>query len=160
GKSQLYEGGIRVPLIVRWPARMAGGRTSDAPTMNTDFYPTLLAAAGMKADPGQKQDGVSVLPTWENPESGPKREFLAWHYPLDRPHFLGGVSAGAIRSGHWKLIERFDTSENELFHLTDDPSEANNVAAQNPEVVSRLKKKLAAWRREMGTSIPKNQEVP
>ncbi len=154
GKSQLYEGGIRVPLIVRWPARIKGQGVSDIPTMNTDFYPTLLGAAGIRTAPDQILDGVSMQPTWENPSVRPEREFLAWHYPLDKPHFLGGVSAGAIRLDHWKLIEKFRSGEDQLFHLGHDPSESKNVASQNPETVALLKKKLAAWRTDVGAKIP------
>ncbi len=154
GKSQLYEGGIRVPLIVRWPGRVAKGKVSATPTTNPDFYPTLLEAAGIEPDPQQTLDGVSILATWENPASQPERDFLAWHYPLDRPHFLGGVSSGAIRSRDWKLIEHFDTGENELYSLEDDPSEKNNLAAENSKVVADLKRKLGAWRESVGARMP------
>ena len=156
GKSQLYEGGIRVPLIVRWPERIDGGRVSDIPSINTDFYPTLLAAAGIQSDPGQALDGVSMLATWEDPSARPEREFLTWHYPLEKPHFLGGVSAGAIRVGRWKLIENFVSGEDELFDLKTDPSETRNIAPENPETVASLKKKLEAWRTSVGTRSPKN----
>ena len=162
GKSQLYEGGIRVPLIVRWPSHIEGGKVSDTPTVNTDFYPTLLAAARVQADSAQPMDGSSILSTWKDPDGEPEREFLAWHYPLKKPHFLGGVSAGAIRFGNWKLIEKFESGEDELFHLSDDPSESRNVASQHPETVALLKKKLAAWRRSVGAvkpDAPKSQAV-
>ena len=155
GKSQLYEGGIRVPLIVRWPASIKRGVVTEVPTVNTDFYPTMLAAARIEADPSQVLDGVSTLPTWKDPKAKqPEREFIAWHYPLEKPHFLGGVSAGAMRSGHWKLIEKFESGEDELFHLDDDPSESKNVALENPEIVASLKKKLTAWRRTVGAKTP------
>ena len=84
----------------------------------------------------------------------PDRELLAWHYPLDAPHFLGGVSGGAIRVGDWKLIEQFDTGEDELYSLTDDLSESRNLAGEKPEVVANLKSKLAAWRDQVGARIP------
>ena len=156
GKSQLYEGGIRVPLIVRWPERIDGGRVSDIPSINTDFYPTLLAAAGIQSDPGQALDGVSMLATWEDPSARPEREFLTWHYPLEKPHFLGGVSAGAIRVGRWKLIENFVSGEDELFDLKTDPSETRNIAPENPETVALLKKNNEAWSTTVGTRSPKN----
>ena len=105
GKSQLYEGGIRVPLIVRWPnGKVPAGRVSKQPVVNHDFYPTFLEAADIDPDPAQLLDGVSMLPSLRNPDHAPKREALHWHYPLDKPHFLGGVSGGAIRVGDWKLI--------------------------------------------------------
>ncbi len=154
GKSQLYEGGIRVPLIVRWPAQVAKGAVSAVPTVNTDFYPTLLDAAGVAPDPQQLLDGVSTLANWRNPDAQPDRELLAWHYPLDAPHFLGGVSGGAIRVGDWKLIEQFDTGEDELYSLADDLSETRNLAGEKPEVVASLKSKLAAWRDQVGARTP------
>lgn len=157
GKSQLYEGGIRVPLIVRWPGKVPANTVCDHPTANYDFYPTLLAAAEIDPEPAQKMDGVSTLPTWTNPDSAPDRQELFWHYPLDHPHFLGGVSGGAVRSGNWKLIEKFDEptdSRFELYNLADDPSETRNFAAQAPEKVAFLKNRLATWRAEIGASIP------
>lgn len=154
GKSELYEGGLRVPLIVRWPGTISAGVVCDQPTQNVDFYPTLLAAAEIEPDSEQTLDGVSTLETWKNPAKPISREFLAWHYPLDRPHFLGGVSAGAIRAGDWKLIERFDSAQAQLFSLTEDPSETTDLAAQRPAVVSRLRQQLAAWRDTVGARLP------
>ena len=154
GKSQLYEGGIRVPLIVRWPAQVANDAVSSVPTVNTDFYPTLLEAAGVVSDPRQLLDGVSTLEIWRNPNATLDRDLLAWHYPLDEPHFLGGVSSGAIRFGDWKLIENFDTGDSELYSLSDDSSETRNLAGEHPEVVADLKEKLAAWRDEVGARTP------
>lgn len=153
GKSQLYEGGIRVPLIVRWPKAIPAGRICEQPTQNTDFYPTLLEAADIELDPKQTLDGMSTLATWKNPELPIDRDFLAWHYPLDQPHFLGGVSGGAIRSGHWKLIERFDSGQVELYSLNEDPSETQNLADAETAVVNRLRDRLAGWRRETGARV-------
>ena len=157
GKSQLFEGGIRVPLIVRWPGKVPVGTTCDQLTANYDFYPTLVEAAGLKADPAQTLDGVSTLAAWKNPSTQSVRDTLYWHYPLDQPHFLGGVSSGAIREGDWKLVEYFDEKHNpphELFHLTEDLSEKRNLADKNPDRVSDLKAKLIAWRADIGAHIP------
>ena len=122
-----------MPLIVRWPGgKVPAGKTCDQPVVNHDFYPTLLDAAGIDPDPSQKLDGVSALSTWKNPQAAPKRKALHWHYPLDKPHFLGGVSAGAIRDGDWKLIEYFDPARSERFELFDlgkDPSEMKDLAS-------------------------------
>lgn len=154
GKSQLYEGGIRVPLIVRWPEQVPKGATSEAPTMNTDFYPTLLAAAGIEPDSEQILDGVSTLENWKDPDNDANREFLAWHYPLDGPHFLGGISGGAIRQGDWKLIEHFDSGIDELFSLKNDPSEERNVASEHPKVVTEMKEQLVSWRESVEARSP------
>jgi len=150
GKSELYEGGIRVPLVVAWPGQVPAGSVCQQPTSNVDFYPTLLEVADIEPDPAQTLDGVSTLATWRDPAAAIERDALYWHYPLDKPHFLGGRSAGAIRQGEWKLIEFFDTDEVELYSLVDDPSERNDVAADHPEIVSRLKTKLTDWRRSVG----------
>ena len=158
GKSQLYEGGIRIPLIIRWPdGNIPSGKICRQPVVNHDFYPTLLEAAGIKPDPQQKLDGVSTLATWKNPSTPPNRDSLFWHYPLDRPHFLGGVSSGAIRKGEWKLIEYFDparTEKLELFNLENDPEEKNNLALSKPEKTNSLYKSLKEWRQKTGALIP------
>ena len=144
GKSELYEGGIRVPLIVRWPKMIPAGAVCEQPTQSVDFYPTLLAAAKIKPDPAQTLDGVSTLETWKNPDKPIARAFLAWHYPLDRPHFLGGFSGGAIRAGDWKLIEHFDSGQVQLFSLKDDPGEEVDLAARKPAEAARLRQQLTA----------------
>ena len=154
GKSQLYEGGIRVPLIVRWPGQVPAHSACSKPTMNVDFYPTLLDAARIERDPRQTLDGVSMLATWKSPETETDRTTMCWHYPLDRSHFLGGESSGAIRDGDWKLIEFFETGTTELYSLANDRSEQRNIATEKPEQVVALKAKLAAWREEVGAIIP------
>ena len=146
GKSQLYEGGIRVPLIVRWPGKIPGGKTSSQSTVNVDFYPTLLEAAKIKPDKAQKLDGVSILANWTNPKSRPKRDAIYWHYPLEKPHFLGGTSGGAIQAGDWKLIERFEDGGLELYNLGEDVREKRNLASQRPELAQRMLSEMRVWR--------------
>ena len=154
GKSELYEGGIRVPLIVRWPQAIPAGSVCEQPTQNVDFYPTLLAAADISPDPQQTLDGISTLATWKDPQQPIDRDFLAWHYPLDKPHFLGGISGGAIRTENWKLIEHFDNGEAELYALNDDPGENRNLAAEQPNVVNHLRHQLATWRMDVEARTP------
>lgn len=153
GKSQLYEGGIRVPLIVKWPAKIPAGAESEQPTVSTDFFPTLVDALEIETS-ALPADGVSMLETWQDPNAVPDRDTLFWHYPLDRPHFLGGTSSGAIRQGDWKLIEFFDTGKAELYSLADDPSEAVDVSDSQPELVNRLRQELSDWRRATGATVP------
>lgn len=154
GKSQLYEGGIRVPMIVRWPGQVPAGSSCHEPTMNVDFYPTLLDAAGIEPDTKQTLDGISTLPTWKDARQSTGRDALYWHYPLDRPHFLGGKSSAAVRKGNWKLIEYFDTGKTELYSLDDDLSESTDLSAENPERVTALKSQLATWRRHVDARVP------
>lgn len=154
GKSQLYEGGIRVPLIVRWLNNVPAGTVCDQPTVNMDFYPTLAEAAGIAVDKRQTLDGVSTLATWKQPAAPIERDALFWHYPLDQPHFLGGQSSGAIRVDDWKLIEDFDSGRHELYSLANDPSEARDLSESRPDVAKRLATKLANWRRDVGARVP------
>lgn len=154
GKSELYEGGVRVPLIVRWPNTIPANSQCNQPTQNIDFYPTLLAAAEIEPNPAQKLDGVTTLKTWQNPEHQIDREFLAWHYPLDRPHFLGGISGGALRAGDWKLIQHFDSGDVELYQFDKDPGETTDLANKYPAEAKRLLAQLETWRESVGARIP------
>jgi arylsulfatase A-like enzyme len=114
-----------------------------------------LASAG--PDSKQHIDGVSLVPVLKNPEAPLQRDNLYWHYPLAKPHFLGGHSSGAVRKGDWKLVEYFDADRKELYNLADDISEKNNLASKNPEKVAELQGLLKAWRKDVGAKIPSGQ---
>jgi len=157
GKSTLYEGGIREPLIVYWPGVTGPGRVCHTPVCSVDFYPTLAQAAGARRTPTQAADGVSLLPLLKDAEAHLDRDTFYWHYPLEKSHFLGGRSAGAIRKGDWKLIELFDTGETELYDLAQDPSEQHNLASELPEKKHELLEALHAWQRSVGAAIPEGQ---
>tara|TARA_R110002050_G_scaffold171837_1_gene303948 strand:+ start:19919 stop:21478 length:1560 start_codon:yes stop_codon:yes gene_type:complete len=158
GKSQLYEGGIREPLIISWPKRIPVNKVSDQFTANVDFYPTFLDASGIKPDPKQKLDGISILPVLENAKTKIKRKPFYWHYPLENPHFLGGRSSGAIRNDNWKLIEFFEDQRIELYNIDEDISETNDLSQEYPEVVKELYSQLHAWRKNLKLKLPKNQD--
>jgi arylsulfatase A len=152
GKSTLYEGGVREPLIIWNPAQFAKGALVHEPIVNFDFYPTLMEVVGAKANK-QKLDGISFASVLKNPQATlPARTFY-WHYPLAERHFLGGRSAGSIRKGDWKLIEFFDKNEIQLFNLKADLSEKNDLSARYPHKVKELKQDLAAWRMEVGAKM-------
>jgi arylsulfatase A-like enzyme len=155
GKSTLYEGGIRVPLIVSWPGRIKHHSVCDTPTMNTDLYPTLVQMAAAEIDPAQKMDGVSIVPLLNDPNAALGREALYWHYPLAKPHFLCGRSSGAIRKGHWKLIEFFDDGHLELYNIKDDIGEKNNLADKMPRKVKELHQMLEHWWKSLGARCQK-----
>jgi arylsulfatase A-like enzyme len=142
GKGYLYEGGIRVPLIVRWPGVIAPGRVEHAPVSSVDFFPTLLEMAGVAGRPDL--DGVSLGPLLRGAGSV-KRDALYWHYP----HYSnqGGKPCGAIREGNWKLVQFFEDGRLELYNLAADLSERQNLAQDRPELASQLRDKLKAWRR-------------
>jgi len=157
GKSTLYEGGIREPLLIRWPEVVKAKSVCNTPTCNIDFYPTFLQVIGRKVSRGQHIDGISILPLLKNPKAALGRDTFYWHYPLEKPHFLGGHSAGAIRQGNFKLIEFFDTAQVELYNLADEISEEHNLAAELPKKVSELQKRLAKWRAEVGASCRRDK---
>ncbi|MBT1688510.1 sulfatase-like hydrolase/transferase [Dawidia soli] len=155
GKSMLYEGGVREPLIVWNPTRFAQGSVVHEPIVNFDFYPTLLEGTGAKHR-GQKLDGISLASVLRAPGGSlPARSFY-WHYPLVEPHFLGGRSAGSIRKGDWKLIEFFDKNEVQLFNLKNDPGEQRDLSKAQAAKVTELKQELAAWRTSVGAKIKIN----
>jgi len=158
GKSTLYEGGIREPLLVRWPGVVPSGAVCRTPTVNCDFYPTFCAILDARPDPKQPVDGVSILPILKDPSARLQRDTFYWHYPLAKPHFLGGRSAGAIRQGDWKLIEFFDTGDVELYNLADDPGERNDLARDKPEKAKELLGLLGDWRRSVSAQMPARQE--
>ena len=151
GKGWLYEGGIRVPLIVRHPATDNKEVVIDAPVISTDFFPTLLEWAGLPLRPELHRDGVSWASLLEGHPGKGDRE-LYWHYP----HYHGSswTPGAAVRSGDWKLIVLYETEEHELYNLKDDPYEKNDLAAGEPEIAHRLLAKLEAWQRETGAKLP------
>lgn len=152
GKGWLYEGGIRVPLIIRAPGSTKPGTISEMPIISTDFYPTLLALAGLPLRPKQHLDGIDVASILTGGPVPPRQTFY-WHYP----HYHGSTWApgSAIRDGDWKLIEFLEENTVELYDLKHDVGERTNLAAQNPERVKMLQAKLDAWRSKTGASMPK-----
>jgi arylsulfatase A-like enzyme len=155
GKSTLYEGGIREPLIVHLPGVTPAGAVCNTPVCVVDFYPTFYRVAGVDPDPRQYLDGVSILGLLKNPNASVARDTLYWHYPLAKPHFLGGRSSGAIRKGNWKLIEFFDDGHLELYNLKDDIGEKNNLAEKMPRKTAELYELLKSWRKSANASVPK-----
>jgi arylsulfatase A-like enzyme len=151
GKGWLYEGGIRVPLLIRWPGAAAAGATPDTPVITSDLFPTILEIAGLAPRPEQHCDGVSLAPLIK--QGGTiERTTLYWHYP----HYgnQGGSPGGAIRDGNWKLIEFFEDRHVELFNLRDDPEESNDLAGKMTEKAAALREKLAAWCASVAAEMP------
>jgi arylsulfatase A-like enzyme len=151
GKGWLYEGGVRVPLIVRFPGVVRPGTTSDQPVISTDYFPTILELCGLKQQPQWHRDGISIVPALHRSGSLPNRP-LFWHYP----HYgnQGGVPGGAIRDGDWKLIEFFEDDRVELYNLAADPVERNDLARARPDKARALRQQLAAWRASVGAKMP------
>jgi arylsulfatase A len=151
GKGYLYEGGLREPLLIRWPGVVAAGSVCDTPVVLTDLMPTILSAAGIDASTTVGPlDGVSLAPLLAGQALPPRR--LCWHFPNYTNQ--GGRPAGAIRAGDWKLIEQFEDGSAELFDLANDPGETNNLAPTHPERVDELRRQLQAWRQRTGAQMP------
>ncbi len=149
GKSQLYEGGIRVPLIVRWPGKAGRGRVCKVPVNTVDLCPTFLDLAGATREDRHAIDGESLVPLLKGRQDL-KRDALYWHYPLAKPHFLGGRSSGAIRKGDYKLIAFYETGQTELYNLKADPGERQDLTPTMPGRVLELRKLLEKWRDKVG----------
>ena len=151
GKGWLYEGGIREPMIIKWPGVAKPGATCSVPVISTDFYPTLLEMAGLPPRPKQHLDGVSVVPLLKGGKSL-SRKAIFWHYP--HHHGSGSVPSAAVRAGDWKLIEFYEEQRIELYNLADDIGESRDLAKAKPEKRRELTALLAAWRKQVGAQIP------
>jgi arylsulfatase A-like enzyme len=161
-KGMLYEGGIRVPLIVRWPGRVRAGATQATPVIGTDFYPTLIEIAGGEL-PGSEQvlDGTSFVPLLVSEGEWVPRP-LFWHFPaylqrdasVEPGQPFRTTPASAIRDGEFKLIWYFEDSRAELYDLANDLSETNDLAATVPEKTADLQAQLLAWWAETDAFLP------
>ncbi|MGQ7867765.1 sulfatase [Sunxiuqinia sp. sy24] len=151
GKGYLYEGGIREPLIIRWPGKVKAGSVCSIPVTGTDYYPTLLDLAGLELLPNQHQDGISIKPLLEEKQIEERPVF--WHYP----HYsggLGGRPSGAVRLGDYKLIEFYEDTQVELYDVKNDISEKNDLSEKYPNKTKELKALLYSWRKEVNAQMP------
>lgn len=151
GKGWLYEGGIREPMIVRWPGVVTANSISSYPVISTDFYPTLLDIADIPLNVDQHIDGISMVPVLSGEEIT-NREAIYWHYP----HYgnQGGSPGSAIRDGNYKLIEYFENGDIELYDLNTDIGEIDNLIDIYPEIADSLLSKLSKWRLEVDAQYP------
>jgi arylsulfatase A-like enzyme len=160
GKASVYEGGVRVPLIVHWPGVTRPGSVSDAPVITMDLFPTIVDVAGLGAPgPGEARnaapgDGLSLAPLLRG-RGGLARTELFWHYPHHQHYQLGGATPyGAIRSGDYKLIEFFNDMRVELYDLKSDIGEQHDLAGARPKLAGELRARLHAWREGIGAQMP------
>mgnify|MGYP001564819222 CR=1 FL=1 len=150
GKGWHYEGGVREPLLVKWPGITKAGSVCDAPMISTDYYSTILEIVGAPARPQQHMDGVSLVPLLKG---GTRAERpLFWHYPHYSPQ--GGRPGGVVRLGDYKLIEWFEDMRMELFDVKKDLSEKNDLVATMPNKVKELRDMLHAWRASVDAQMP------
>lgn len=152
GKGWLYEGGIRVPLIISWPGKITPGLTTSQLANSTDFYPTLLDLLGLEQMPDQHVDGLSLAPVLTQKTEQEERS-LFWHFP--HYHGSGNMPSAAIRMGNYKLIQWFEQDSLELFDLQNDLSEQVNLADSLPEKTEELRQQLKQWQAESEARFPK-----
>jgi arylsulfatase A-like enzyme len=154
GKGYLYEGGIRVPLIVTWPQRTKANSINRTPVSSADLFATAVEIAGLKNTTGV--DGVSLLPILTN-RGKLKRDALYWHYPHYSNQSINGghldQPGAAIRQGNYKLIEFYHDNHVELYDLKSDLSERNDLSKARPQVAEKLRHKLAGWRQSVGAQM-------
>jgi len=151
-KSMYYEGGIRVPMIIKAPGLTRAGSECHEPVISTDFYPTMLEITGLPFKPDQHLDGVSLVPLLKGADTL-GRDAIYWHFPLY--HFRGGTPCSAMRAGDYKLIEFFEDNHVELYNLRNDIGENNDLARTNPDKANELRKMLHQWRKDVNAQIPK-----
>lgn len=163
GKGSLYEGGVRVPLIICWPGIVSAGGVCREPVDVADLYPTLLEIAGLSGDKAHnvKLDGQSLTTLLKQPNASLGREALYFHYPH---YYPTTTPVSAIRAGDWKLLEYHEDNRVELYNLREDLGEAKDLAAKQGEKAKNLRARLAEWRRavsaEMPTENPDFQQKP
>ena len=154
GKGWLYEGGIRVSLIVKWPQQMEAGIVNDAPVISTDFYPTILDMLGLSSGT-HITDGISLVPLLTKQGTTRKKipdRPIFWHFPHYSNHGMQSPG-GAVRSGNYKLIEYFENNTVQLFDLSDDPGELTDLSKAQPKKTNELREILHTWRKEINAQI-------
>ena len=150
GKGSCYEGGIRVPLIMRGPGVVQGGECRE-PVFSCDLLPTVLRAVGLSEDVPSPGDGLDITPVLKNPKATLPREALFFHYP----HYYATTSpVSAMRKGRWKLLEYFEDGRTELYDLSQDLGEENDLALAEPELAKALVEQLHAWRKDVKAQEP------
>ncbi len=149
GKGTLYEGGIRIPLLIRWPGKSAG--ESNWLVTSQDFVPTFAELFRDNSLDTTTLDGESLLPLLDNPAAQLRPRSLYWHFPHYYPRM---TPASAMRNGEWKLIHYYEDDRLELFNLHSDPGEQHNLAAERPSVLNRLQQELNQWRTSVGANEP------
>lgn len=154
GKGSAYEGGVRVPMIVKWPGVTPAGSMCREPVIGIDFYPTFLEIAGVKGDARHNQnvDGLSLVSLFKNPKAQLKRDAIYWHYP--HYHAGGDSPYNAVRARDWRLVQFYEDGSEALYNLKDDLHEQTDVSEQNPAMASKLRNQLDNWRIAVGAQMP------
>ena len=153
GKGWLYEGGIRVPLIIKMPGKTKPGLKTKQPVLSTDLYPTILDLLDLPLIPEQHRDGLSLKNILNGEEKNLNRQALYFHLP--HYHHINSMGpSGAIRTGKYKLIEVFETGEVELYDLENDMGENTNLTSSNPLLAKKILSQLHEWQKKSGVDMP------
>lgn len=154
GKGWMMEGGVRVPLLIKYPGVVKAGSRCDIPVITMDFFPTFLELAGLPQEKELHKDGISIAPLLKGKRIGERPLF--WHYP----HYgnQGGVPGSSVLYGQYKLIESLEDFSVQLYDLAVDFSEQYNIAEEYPEIVERLRFMLHGWQKDIGAKIPEKNE--
>ena len=158
-KGMLYEGGIRTPMVVRWPKQVEAGSTSATPVIGLDLYPTLVNLAGARIPDDHPIDGVNLTSTLTGSGEIPERD-LIWHFPayLEADRSVAGIwrttPASALRRGPYKLIHFFENDRWELYDLKSDASEMNDLSEKHPELMLSLSSSLKHWWEDVDAFLP------
>ncbi len=138
-KGMLFEGGIRVPFVMSWPAKFPKGNKSESPISALDIFPTVIEAAGVGSDSVEHLDGISLVNSLANGKETPAGK-LFWRYAMGDDQF-----GYATRDGDMKLVQSGYKNRNLLFNLAADPWEQNDLASEQPETVARLAESIKQW---------------
>jgi arylsulfatase A-like enzyme len=150
-KGWLYEGGVRVPVIVKWAGVKTPGTECNFPITSTDFYPSILEMAGLDQLPDQHKDGKSIVPLLRG-SSSINRDAIFWHFPHYSNHGMQSPG-GAVRYKNFKLIEYFENGTIQLFDLDKDIGELNDISKVNPEKTKELQEMLHQWRKNINAKM-------
>lgn len=164
-KGTYYEGGIRVPLFVKWPGVTKPGGRSREPVLGVDIYPTLLEIAGAKPPADQSLDGRSLAPLLRGEQSTFGERPIYWHFPAylqayqvwdeQRDPLFRSRPCSVLRVGHWKLHHYFEDDAMELYNLRDDIGESKNLVKAEPERAAAMREQLDRWRNDINADIPR-----
>ncbi len=164
GQGMFYEGGIRVPFVVRWPGVVAPGTKCAQPGAHVDLLPTFCDIAAVRPPSSPPLDGISLMPVLRDPTASLGRDAIYWHFPgyleaFGRPGWRT-TPIGVIRAGNFKLLEFFEDGRLELYNLVEDLGEKNNLVRSLPEKARELQLKLAAWRKAIDAPMPEPKPGP
>ncbi len=164
GKGHIYEGGIKVPMFVRWPGIADHHAVTDVVIDGMDYYPSILEMCGLPLLPEQHTDGVSFVPALKGETINEDRNFY-WHQTAARPESTGDYPSSVIRKGNYKLHNFLEDNRLELYNLADDPYEQHNLAEEEPERAKSMLQELNQWKKEAHVSrlkkkVPPQEESP